>query len=557
MSKDKYVIGVDFGSDSCRALLVNALTGEEMSVSVSNYRRWSRSEFCNPNLNEYRQHPLDYLESLKEVLLEVVKSLSFDERKNILSIACDATASTPVIVNENGIPLSLLPEFSDEPDAMFVLWKDHSAAKEAEEINALSHSWKIDYTEYSGGIYSAEWVWAKVMHIIRKNDNVYKSAYSWVEFCDWIPAVLTGNTKPETMKRNRCVAGHKAMWNKQWGGLPEMAFFEKIEPKMKCFSGHLYNKTVCNETIVGTLTAEWAELLGLSTDVVVGMGGVDAHIGAVGAGISPGMFVRVMGTSTCDMMVVPECELNGKCIKGICGQVDDAILTGFVGLEAGQSAFGDVYSWFNRLVAGTMKNMSIERNFNLSEGVLNKLSSSFLSYISDEAEKIPTDDNSVVALDWFNGRRTPFANQRLKGGLFGLTLGTSAAHIYRALIEATAFGSKAIVDSIKSQGVRIESILAIGGISHKSPFVMQVLADVLGCPIHVSSSTQTCALGSAIIAATAAGIYENVEMAQKKMSPEILKTYFPDEELNNIYANKYDRYVKFGDYAEKNLSLVQ
>ena len=548
----KYVIGVDYGSDSCRALLLNAETGEELAEAVSNYRRWAKQAYCDASIYQYRQHPQDYIDSLKDVVCGVVNKLPAEERKNIVALACDATGSTPAVVNQEGTPLALLPEFAEDPDAMFVLWKDHSAYKEADEINALAHQWKVDYTDYSGGTYSAEWAWSKMIHVLRVNERVAEAAYSWVECCDWLPAMLTGNTKPETMKRNRCVAGHKAMWHDSWDGLPSFEFLGTIEPKVKCFEGHLYRDTVCNEEIVGHLTAEWAETFGLSTDVIVAMGAIDAHVGAIGAGIKPGTFVRVMGTSTCDMMVASDKELKGKKIQGICGQVNDAILTGYVGLEAGQSAFGDVYSWFNHLVLDPVMEMIDGMECGeQKESMKEALKKSFLNHLTAQAEALDPAKETALSVDWFNGRRTPFANQKLKGAMTGLTLGTSAAQVYRALVEATAFGSKAIVDSIQEQGVSINDILAIGGISHKSPFVMQVLSDVLGRPIHVAASTQTCALGAAMLAATAGGVYPTLAEAQIKMSPGNIKTYYPNEERTAIYAERYQQYVALGGFIEK------
>lgn len=553
MNMKKYVIGLDYGSDSCRALLVNAITGEEIATSIHPYERWGKGEFCNPLLNEYRQHPLDYIEGMQKTVKEVVETLSNEERNNIVAISFDTTASTPVVVDKNGTPLALLPEFAENPNAMFVLWKDHTAIDEADQINKLAKTWEIDYTSFSGGVYSSEWAWAKMMHIIRVDKQVCDAAYSWVEHSDWMPALLTGNLKPEEVHRSRCTAGHKAMWNETWGGLPSFKFWKTLEPKMECFEGHLFTETVTNETKVGQITPQWAEQLGLPTDLVVTVGAIDAHIGAIGAEVEPYAFVRVMGTSTCDMMVVAPNEIGDKKIEGICGQVDGSILPGMIGLEAGQSAFGDVYAWFKRLLmwpSYSILGVSDIVDTNKREALIEELDSKMLAMLSVEAENIPYSESSLLALDWFNGRRTPFADQRLTGAITGLTLASTAPLIFRALIEATAFGSKAIVDSYKEQGVRIDYIVAIGGIAIKSPFVMQTLSNVLGMPIKVAKVDQACALGAAMCAAVAAGIYSNVGEAQKAMGKGSEKEYTPDMDAFSFYGKKYDDYKKLGGLIE-------
>lgn len=549
----KYVIGLDYGSDSCRALLVNAITGEELATSIYLYARWNRGEFCNPALNQYRQHPLDYIEGLEFTVRDVLSKLPENERSHIAAISFDTTASTPIVVDENGTPLSLLPEFAENPNAMFVLWKDHTAIQEADEINELAKKWTCDYTAFSGGVYSSEWVWAKMMHVIRVDDKVCSAAYSWVEHSDWMPALLTGNVKPESLSRSRCTAGHKAMWNMAWGGLPPFEFWRSLEPKLACFEEHLFTETVTNDANVGTITDEWAERLGLTTDVIVTVGAIDAHIGAIGAEISPYAFVRVMGTSTCDMMVVRAEEIGDKKIEGICGQVDGSILPGMVGLEAGQSAFGDVYAWFKRLLMWSSDAILYESeliDIDQKKALIKELDDKILVKLSIDAAKIPCSEHNLLALDWFHGRRTPFADQRLTAAITGLTLGTSAPLLFRALVESTAFGSRAIVDSFKNQGVRIDHIIAIGGIAIKAPFVMQTLSNVLGMPIKIAKTDQACALGAAMCAAVAAGFYDTIESAQKAMGQGFDKEYFPDMDCYKFYSEKYKAYNRLGGFVE-------
>ena len=441
-----------------------------------------------------------------------------------------------------------LPEFAENPNAMFVLWKDHTAVAEAAEINQLAKSWEMDYTAYEGGIYSSEWVWAKILHVLREDEAVRKAAYSWVEHCDWLPALLTGNTKPETLLRSRCAAGHKAMWHASWNGLPSEKFLTQLDPLLAGYRARLFNETWPSDTVVGKLTAEWAEKLGLTTNVAVAVGAFDCHFGAVGAQIVPGAFVRVIGTSTCDIMVSPYEELGDKLIPGICGQVDGSVVPGMIGLEAGQSAFGDVYAWFRRVVEWPVTNIIAKSNL-IDEATKARLIEETLDEIipalTREAEKIPLNESTVVATDWMNGRRTPDANQLLTGTIAGLTLGSTAPLIFRALVEATAFGSKAIVDRFLENGIEIKEVIGIGGISQKSPFVMQTLANVLGMPIKVAKAEQACALGAAMFAAVASGKYAKVEDAQKAMGQGFAMEYQPDAAEHNQYMKLYQKYLSF------------
>ncbi|MDR2234323.1 MAG: ribulokinase, partial [Tannerella sp.] len=312
----KYVIGLDYGTDSCRAVIVEALTGKEVASSVKYYPRWAEGKYCDPKINQYRQHPLDYVETMLSSVKEALSQAPQGTAENVVGMAFDTTGSTPVMTNAEGTPLALLPEFADNPDAMFVLWKDHTAINEAAEINSLAKSWETDYTAYEGGIYSSEWVWAKVLHVLRQDEKVRGAAYSWVEHCDWMPALLTGNCKPETLLRSRCAAGHKAMWHAAWDGLPSEAFLTRLDPMLSGYRARLYSETWPSNKTAGTLTAEWAERLGLTTDVAVAVGAFDCHFGAVGAEIQPGAFVRVIGTSTCDIMVAPYDEIGEKLIPG-------------------------------------------------------------------------------------------------------------------------------------------------------------------------------------------------------------------------------------------------
>ena len=542
----KYVIGLDYGTDSCRAVIVEAETGKEVASSVKYYRRWKEGKYCDPLKNQYRQHPSDYVETLEESVREALSQSPEGTAEKVIGISFDTTGSTPVLINREGTPLALLPEHAENPNAMFILWKDHTAIEEATKINDVAKSWKPDYTAYEGGIYSSEWVWAKIAHVLKEDETIRNDACSWVEHCDWMPALVTGKTHPKEIVRSRCAAGHKAMWLKEWGGLPSEEFLIAVEPLLKGFREHLFEETSASDVKIGNLTAEWAERLGLTTGVAVGVGAFDCHFGAVGAEIKPKTFVRVIGTSTCDIMVVSYEDIKDKLIPGICGQVDGSVIPGMIGLEAGQSGFGDVYAWFKRVVA-----WPIEQSL-LPEHIKEQIIDGIIPALEQEAKKIPVQETTILATDWMNGRRTPDANQLLKGSITGLTLGSTAPGIYKALVEATAFGSKAIVDRFLENGIEIKSVIGIGGISQKSPFVMQTLADVLGMPIKVAKTEQACAFGAAMFAAVAAGIYPAVEDAQKMMGQGFISEYLPDNARHQIYTDMYEKYLTLGKFSEMN-----
>ena len=426
----KYVIGIDYGTDSVRSVVVDTTNGKIVGTSVFEYPRWKKGLFCDPSINQFRQHPLDYIEGLEKSVKGAIAGLTPEVVNSIAGITVDTTGSTPVAVDIDGTPLSMKPGFENNPDAMFVLWKDHTAVKEAAEINNLARMWGgIDFTKYEGGIYSSEWFWAKILHVLRHSDEIRKNAWSWIEHCDWIPALLTGKTNPLEIKRSRCAAGHKAMWHEDFNGLPDEKFLVKLDPVLSGLRGRLFSKTYTCDTEVGNLSEEWAKRLGLTTNVKVGAGTFDAHTGAVGGEIKPYQLVKVMGTSTCDMIVAPMSEVGDKLVAGICGQVDGSIIPGMLGLEAGQSAFGDIYAWFVQLLMWPVNNIISEMSW-LDEKSRTKIreetSEKIIAELSKQAELIPLDETAIIALDWMNGRRTPDANQALKGAITGLSLGSNA-----------------------------------------------------------------------------------------------------------------------------------
>lgn len=534
MNHRQYVIGIDFGTDSVRALVVATDDGCHVASCVAPYERWARGLYCNPKLNQYRQHPQDYIDSLTEAVRGALEQCAPEVRDAVVGVSFDCTASTPVLTDREGTPLALLPEFEENPDAMFILWKDHTAIEESDKINEVAKRWHTDYTHYGGGNHSCEWVWAKMLHSLRVAPELRAKAYSWMEHCDWISALLSGNTTPEKIMRSRCAAGHKAMWHADWGGLPERAFLLEVDPLLDTFTDHLFTQTYTSDVSAGALCEEWAERLGLRLGIAVGVGAIDCHVGAVGAGVRDRVLVKVMGTSTCDITTADYATIGTRTVRGICGQVDGSVLPGRVGFEAGQAAFGDIYAWYKRLLGWSLRSVAEQP----------ELERKILEALTAEAEALPLTQDDMVAVDWFNGRRSPDDDPLATGAIMNLTLATSAPEIFKALVEATAFGSRAINERLSDEGLAIDRILAVGGIAHKSRFVMQTMADVIGVPIMVVSSDQACALGSAMNAAVAAGVHPTVEAAQEAMSSGFDGQYTPNAERHAIYDILYAKYRK-------------
>ncbi len=555
MNQDEhYVIGIDYGTDSVRALIVDAYTGAKVGESVFYYPRWTKGMYCIPEKNQFRQHPLDYIEGLESSVKGALTNSPVGTAEKVRGISIDTTGSTPCAVDHHGNPLALTKGFQENPNAMFVLWKDHTAVKEAHEINKLAKTWGgEDYTKFEGGVYSSEWFWSKILHILREDEKVRDASFSWVEHCDWIPALLTGETNPLKIKRSRTAAGHKAMWHPSWGGLPPEEFLTKLDPLLSGLRDRLFEVTYTGDVKVGNITAEWAEKLRLNSNVVVGVGSFDAHFGAVGAEIEPNMLVKVMGTSTCDMIITEMPKEGEHLVQGICGQVDGSIIPNFLGLEAGQSAVGDIYAWFQKLILWPVEHLLPESDLidpATRQKLIDEMYNKVIPELSVQAEKLPIDEWGILALDWMNGRRTPYANQALKGAITGLNLGSDAPKIFRSLVEATAFGAKKIVDRFENEGIEIKGVIAIGGIPKKSPFVMQVSADVLNMPIKVVKSEQACALGSAMAAATASGLHTKMENAQKAMGSGFEKVFHPIPENAAVYQQIYEKYSKLCDFIE-------
>ncbi|TWP28791.1 ribulokinase [Apibacter muscae] len=542
---DNLVIGLDYGTDSGRAMLMDAETGKELALSIKEYPRWKKGMYCDPIKSQFRQHPLDYIEVLEFIVKDVLERVPGAAEK-IKAISVDMTGSTPVAVDKNGTPLSLLKGFEENPDAMFILWKDHTGQKENDYINDFSKKWHLDYTKSSGcGDYSTEHFWTKALHIF-KIPEIKSVAHSFVESSDWLPAVLCGITKPEEIKRGMGIAGSRVMWNKDWGGYPPNEFFKTLDPVLDGLVDTFNKQAYTCDQEAGTITAEWADRLGLPKNVKIAVGNLDCHAGAIGAGVKDKSMVEIVGTSTCAITVGPK-SLGNKLVPGIPQQADDIILPGLVGYEAGQSAFGDLYAWFKKLLMWPLDNIMLNSNISDAETrkeLRDEVYAEMIPALAKVAKTIPPKDSHIIATDWINGRRSPNVDYELKGTITGLALSSIAPLVYKSLVEATAYGAKNIIDRFINNGVELNEIIAVGGISQKSPYVMQVMADVIGMPIKVIATREACALGVAMCASVVAGIYKNIEEAQQKMGMEISTIYYPNQEHHEHYKIEFDKYLQ-------------
>lgn len=553
-----YVIGLDYGSDSVRAILVNALTGEQIDEAVHYYARWREGQFCSAAESRFRQHPKDYLEGLHTVLHAILDNHA-DIRPLVKAISVDTTASTPCLTDEHLVPLSLKEEFAENPDAMFVLWKDHTGVEEAAEIEEACRRSPIDYTMVSGYHYSAECFWAKVLHLLRTSPAVRSAARSVIEQSDFIAATLAGNNDIERSRIGHCNAAQKMFWSEEWGGFPPEEFFaaldEAIVPILRTMRAAKYT---CDKPY-GTISAEWAAELGLLPDTLIGCGNVDSHQGAIGAGVAYRRGVINLGTSCCCMFVMPHERLQGRIIDGVFGQADSCILPDLVGFEVGLSAFGDAYAWLRRTLSYPIektlahtKLVDEETRQKLVEESLDEI----MMHLTNDAMALAERRDAPFATDWLNGRRSPDPDQRLWGSLMGLRLSTSPGELYYALVEATAIAMKTIVDHLMARDIDIDSFIGVGGISQKSPFVMQMLADFIGKPIEVSACKQSCALGSAICAAVVGGIYPTIEAAQAAMCREIIRTYTPNPLRREMVEYRTALYRRAAQFTEEMIKIM-
>jgi L-ribulokinase len=528
----KYTIGLDYGTNSVRALIVDTANGREAGTAVWDYEHGTAGVILSRDPNLARQHPADYVKgaevAIKRALAEAKKNVRGFQPQQVVGIGVDTTGSTPLPVDQNGRPLAFHKKFAKNPAAMAWLWKDHTGVAEAAEITALAGKIRPHYLAKCGGVYSSEWFWSKILHCLRTAPEVYAAANSWVELADYVPAALTGTESPQKLTVGICAAGHKAMFNETWGGYPDADFLSELDPKLGGLRRRLCSRVRTVAQAAGHLTAAWAEKTGLCAGIPVAIGAFDAHLGAIGAGVAPGTLVKIIGTSTCDIAVWPDTEKLAD-IPGLCGIVDGSVLPGFYGLEAGQSAVGDIFNWWVHYIQpGGRKSLSH-------------------ADLDRAAAKLQPGESGLLALDWNNGNRTILVDQRLTGLLVGQTLYTTPVEIHRALVEATAFGALTIINRFEEYGVKIDQVVNCGGIAEKSPLTMQIYADVTGRPMQVSRSAQTCALGSAIAGAVVAGVYRGFAPAQKAMTGLKAKIYRPNREAHAVYRELYPLYRTLHD----------
>ncbi len=536
----RYALGLDYGTNSCRSLLVDLETGEELGSRVFHYPSGEHGILTDPrDPNVARQNPQDYLDGMVAIITgaleQAVKADREFDPERVVGIGVDTTGSTIIPVDQDGTPLALTEDFKDDLNAQVWLWKDHTAHEEAAEITALGEKMHPDYLAKCGGTYSSEWFWSKILRLKRVAPKVFAAAHSFVEHCDWIPGVLSGNTDPARMARSICAAGHKAMFNAGWGGLPARDFLAKLDPDLAALRDHLYTRTLSSDQLAGRLSPNWAKKLGLKAGIAVAVGAFDAHMGAVGAGIKEGTLVKILGTSTCDLMIHPNQQPLAD-VPGLCGIVDGSVLPGYYGLEAGQSAVGDIFLWFvNNLVPDSYGATPAEKFENMERALA----------------PLKPGETGLLALDWNNGNRTILTDVRLSGLILGQTLQTKAHEIYRALIEATAFGALTIINRFEEYGVKVEEVINTGGLAVKNAALMQIYADVIGRPMKVSRSEQTCALGAAIFGAMAAGAvesgYDSVTEVQRALCRVRDTVYEPDRRRHAVYQRLYGIYRQMHD----------
>ena len=528
-----FAVGVDYGTNSVRALVVDTATGRELAAHVHPYpsgRDGILLDASDPNLA--RQNPADYIKGFFAAVGRAVrgaaKTRGFDPSA-VVGIGIDTTGSTPLPVDARGAPLAMQPRFRNDLAAQAWLWKDHTGHAEAAEITEAARRSGAPYLSKCGGTYSSEWFWSKILHCRRTAPAVFRAAHSWVECCDFVPAYVTGNLDPLAMPRSICAAGHKAMYHDAWGGLPSKAFLRKLSPDLAALRDRLYERAVPSDHVAGHLTAAVARKVGLPAGLPVAVGGFDAHYGAVGSGVRAGTLVKILGTSSCDMMVQPA-DSAPETIPGVCGIVPGSIVPGMVGIEAGQSAVGDIFNWFaTHLCPPALARGDAQAN------------------LTRAAARLRPGESGLVALDWNNGNRTILIDPLLTGLLVGQTLHTTAPEIYRALIEATAFGALVIIRRLEEHGPKVREVVCAGGIAEKNPLLMQIYADVIGRPMKTSRSAQSCALGAALFGAVVGEAYPTTEAAQRKMTGVKARVYRPDRARSRVYAELFAVYRDLHD----------
>jgi L-ribulokinase len=534
MPRTGFTVGVDYGTNSVRAIVVDCTDGRVLGTHVFDYPSGDHGVLLDPKQPHLaRQNPADYIAGLRASVLGALGEAERDgrlSRDRVIGLGVDTTGSTPLPLDANAQPLSLDPKFKNNLAAYAWLWKDHTSAGEAAAITETAARHAPELLAPIGGTYSSEWWWSKIWHCLKVSPEVFDAAATWVELADFIPALLAGVRDPRDIVRCVCAAGHKAMYSDAWGGLPPKSFLARLDPKLAELRDRLFDKAWPPGRPAGHLSAEWAATFGLPAGIPIAMGGFDAHYGAVGSGVTTGTLVKIIGTSTCDCAIAPAADRIAD-IPGICGIVNGSIMPGYFGIEAGQSAVGDLLKWWVEGVCGGGEALHAE--------------------LSREAGNLAPGESGLVALDWNNGNRTILVDPRLTGLLVGQTLHTTRAEIYRALIEATAYGARAIIERVREYGVTIDRVVCCGGIAEKNDLFMQIYADVIGQPMLVAGSPQTPALGAAVSAAVtagaAAGGYDDWNDAQARMTTLKEKRFDPDPVARPVYDELYGIYRELHD----------
>jgi len=525
-----YLIGIDYGTDSARAVLSDE-KGHLLAASTKYYPRWMEGRFCNPSTAVFRHHPQDYLDVLEATLKEVVAACPAPDQ--IRGIAMDSTSSTPCFVDSKLTPLALKPGYEEDPDAMFMVWKDHSMMSEGREITALCEKQAVNYSSHCGFNYSAECMWSKVLGVVRRRADIRRDAYALLEACDFISATLTGCTDPAKMRYGHCSAVAKHLWGEEWGGFPPDEFFDALDPALTRIRHNLSDINYYSDEPAGTICPQWAEKLGLPESVVIAVGNIDSYAGATAAGVCKGTLAMNIGTTGCFMTEIPSGTVE---VPGVFGQVPGGIHRGSDLLEVGLAAFGDMLAWYRRIL-----------------GWMGADPAEIMAKITAAAEALPLNPAPPIATDNFNGRRSPNPNDSLPASICGLTINTTAPQIFRSLVEAAAYATRTVIDHLASYGVTLERLVAMGGVTQKSPFVMQTLADALGRPVSVVDCKDTCALGDAMFAAVASGVWPDLETAAREMCPPMLKTYVPSEGVRDYYDSRYLKYRSLSKYTESQM----
>lgn len=530
----RYALGIDYGTSSCRSLLIDLADGEEVVTAVYAYPHGVDGVVVSADPDFARQHPADYLSGLEHVAAEAIRlaaaSIAGFDAGQIVSVGFATTGSTPIPVDREGTALGLIERFADDSAALAWIWKDHTSHAEAEWITRAAAERRPAYLRTCGGTYSTEWFWAKIWHCLRVAPDVFAAAYSWVELCDYLAGALTGTGAPDMLHRSVTAAGHKAMYSDDWGGLPDEEFLGSLAPELAALRGRLYGKAHPTTELAGHVTAEWAARTGLRAGTPVAVGHFDAHAAGVAGGARPGVFVKVMGTSTCDVTAVEwSADEELPDIPGMCGVVRDTMIPGLATIEAGQSAVGDIFNWLTDVfLAEAGEQLPLEE-------------------LGRQAAALAPGGHGLLALDWFNGNRSVLVDQRLTGLILGLTLHTTPAEVLRALVEATAFGARRILESVEEGSMPVTTIVAAGGLPSHAPWLVQCYADVLGREIVLPAATQGSAFGAALVAAVAAGEYPSVQSAQDALVRFQTKRYRPRESAGVVYDGLYDAFVRLHD----------